>query len=96
MSLGEFRRILQCILVENLENKPSLTPCFGVKPTDLNYNAVGSGGQTGLQHITDRHIIDNDPAYKDKRKYGYSPWLAWEFDPQKTASKDPGSRARLS
>ncbi len=53
----------------------------------MNYNAVGSDGRTGMQHITDRHITRNDPNYNDKSKYAYSPYLALETNPQKMLEK---------
>jgi hypothetical protein len=58
--------------------KLAVDPCAGVKVSDLDYSG---------EHFTERHILDTDPAYKDRSKYAYSPWfglrLAGEPDPQK-------------
>jgi hypothetical protein len=56
----------------------SIDPCAGVKVSDLDYSG---------EHFTERHILDTDPAYKDRSKYAFSPLfglrLAAEADPQK-------------
>jgi YD repeat-containing protein len=62
-------------------------PCSGVQMSDLDFNARGSGGQTGLEHITERHIEDTNSRYHDSSKYiyysGFGSRLAGETDPQK-------------
>jgi YD repeat-containing protein len=62
--------------------------CRGVKAKDLDYDVPGQGGKTGLQHITERHITNDDPDYRNKSKYIFSSWgMALEFDPAKMLAK---------